>query len=102
MGEEKHKNEKAVMEKKHKLELEEVRKKYENDSLYLASLKEAKNVLGRDFDSMDMDLANDHKNLEDARKELECPVCLEEMKPPMKIWMCSLSHIICEPCKNKL
>ena len=31
---------------------------------------------------------------------MECPVCLEEMKPPKKIFQCSNGHVICELCKN--
>ncbi|KAG5869055.1 hypothetical protein JTB14_032241 [Gonioctena quinquepunctata] len=29
--------------------------------------------------------------------ELECPICMEYMKPP--IWMCSMGHSICNSCK---
>jgi len=35
-----------------------------------------------------------------VRELLECPVCLEEMKPPKKIFQCSNGHVICELCKN--
>ena len=34
------------------------------------------------------------------RDLLECPVCLEEMKPPKKIFQCSNGHVICELCKG--
>ena len=34
-----------------------------------------------------------------VRDLLECPVCLEEMKPPKKIFQCSNGHVICELCK---
>ena len=34
------------------------------------------------------------------RDLLECPVCMEEMKPPKKIFQCSNGHVICEMCKN--
>jgi len=34
------------------------------------------------------------------RDLLECPVCMEEMKPPKKIFQCSNGHVICELCKN--
>jgi hypothetical protein len=37
---------------------------------------------------------------EDVRKELECPVCLEYMKPPIS--MCENGHSICSTCKPKL
>jgi len=35
-----------------------------------------------------------------VRELLECPVCLEEMRPPKKIFQCSNGHVICELCKN--
>ena len=35
----------------------------------------------------------------DLKKELKCPVCFEEMKPPVEIWQCSQGHPICQPCK---
>jgi len=37
---------------------------------------------------------------EDLRKELECPICYEYLKPP--IWMCENGHSICSKCKQKL
>ena len=30
--------------------------------------------------------------------ELECPICLEEMRPPTRIWQCSSGHPVCESC----
>ena len=33
-------------------------------------------------------------------QELECPVCLTEMIPPMKIWTCKSGHSICQLCKR--
>jgi len=32
--------------------------------------------------------------------ELECPVCLTEMLPPMKIWTCKSGHTLCQNCKR--
>ena len=36
----------------------------------------------------------------EIRELLECPVCFEDMKPPVKIFQCSNGLTICEPCKN--
>ena len=30
----------------------------------------------------------------------ECPVCFNQMAPPIKIFQCSNGHHICEPCKS--
>ena len=32
--------------------------------------------------------------------ELECPVYLEEMKPPVRIWQCLSGHAVCELCRK--
>merc|ERR1712172_159417 len=32
----------------------------------------------------------------------ECPVCLEEMAPPTRIFQCRNGHLICETCKRGL
>ena len=31
-----------------------------------------------------------------APSEFECPICLEEMRPPRKIGQCRLGHVICQ------
>jgi len=35
-----------------------------------------------------------------AISELECPVCLEEMRPPVRIWQCVSGHAVCEGCRK--
>merc|ERR1719203_2031377 len=62
----------------------ELERKYEEDRQHLANLRKVTD------------------QLEAARETLECPVCLEIMSPLVRIWMCSASHLICEPCKEKL
>ena len=32
----------------------------------------------------------------------ECPICLELMLPPTKIFTCSNGHLVCGPCKEKV
>lgn len=82
--------------------------KDDDDKQFLANLKDLRDELARDLDKLDLGSDNSafssssNRNLEAARETLECPVCLELMKPPTKIWMCPISHIICEPCINKL
>lgn len=31
-------------------------------------------------------------------EELECPVCLDEMRPPKRIFSCSNAHLFCGRC----
>jgi len=37
-----------------------------------------------------------------ACKELECPICMEVMAPPSRIWQCKMGHVICETCKERV
>jgi len=43
----------------------------------------------------------DAERVETTKSELECPVCMEEMKPPRRIWQCSDGHPVCEFCRKK-
>merc|ERR1711874_776910 len=40
--------------------------------------------------------------IDSARKELECPICMDIMAPPSRIWQCKVGHVICEVCKEKV
>ena len=33
-------------------------------------------------------------------KDFECSVCLDDMRPPIKIFQCRNGHVMCESCKN--
>ena len=43
-----------------------------------------------------------HSNLDMTLfdKDFECSVCLDDMKPPVKIFQCRNGHVMCESCKN--
>merc|ERR1719319_501701 len=82
-------------------------KEQEYDKNAVDKLKQKTNKLAIDLRNLlpDPTIENGSKekeNLEAARATLECPICMELMKPPSKIWMCSSSHIVCEPCRGKL
>ena len=32
------------------------------------------------------------------KEEFECPVCLEQMRPPKQIYSCSSTHLFCQRC----
>lgn len=49
------------------------------------------------IENFDMKRILDHSS---SYSELECPVCLEEMKPPMRIWQCLSGHPVCELCRK--
>ena len=46
--------------------------------------------------------ASDQRKLEAVSELLECPICIQPMRPPSRIWMCGLTHVICESCVNRL
>jgi len=82
-------------------------KEQEYDKNAVDKLKQKTNKLAIDLRNLLPDPTNENgskekDNLEAARATLECPICMELMKPPNKIWMCSSSHIVCEPCRGKL
>jgi hypothetical protein len=33
---------------------------------------------------------------------VECPICMEEAPPPMRLHQCNLGHIICDTCRRKV
>eukprot|EP00092_Neocalanus_flemingeri_P019546 GFUD01021176.1.p1 GENE.GFUD01021176.1~~GFUD01021176.1.p1 ORF type:complete len:257 (+),score=70.36 GFUD01021176.1:57-827(+) len=53
------------------------------------------------IDNVKSPLGNEKVPTLDIGRELECPVCREEMKPPVHIWQCSQGHLVCEPCKTR-
>jgi len=38
------------------------------------------------------------ETLRDAKKDFECPICLENMEPPKEIWQCDAGHTLCGDC----
>merc|ERR1719186_1889290 len=96
-------------EEKRKLELRyteekiDLMKRYNDDENQqaLKDLTKTSNQLGDDLKKLDMD-PNDLKKLDKARATLECPICMEIMEPPTRIWMCPGSHSLCEACKESL
>jgi len=102
------KNNIAIAEKEQKIRDNTVvrntlEKEDKKDRQDLANLKELAKQLTNDRRKLDMDPDSDTTSkLEAARDTLECPVCLNIMNPPLRIWMCSSSHLVCEPCKERL
>merc|ERR1712098_430151 len=37
----------------------------------------------------------------DLSNILQCPVCLDNCKPPLQIWQCREGHILCESCFSR-
>jgi len=84
-----------------------LRKDQDQDKNAVANLKLKTNKLAVDIrnsipDPTNDNCSNEKENLEAAKSSLECPMCMELMKPPTKIWMCPLNHIVCGPCRDKL
>ena len=74
-----------------------------------ASLRQTQKKHEMEVKQLERDIAMTNSQLErlnhpreNARleKEFECPVCLEVMLPPKKIFQCVHGHLICEGCKN--
>ena len=43
-----------------------------------------------------------NNNLLPGFEEFDCPICLERMKPPKKIFQCKNGHVLCETCIEKV
>ena len=67
----------------------------------MCNLKKASAQLTDDMKKLDID-SNVVKQVDDAREMLECPICMEMMSPPTRIWMCEGNHCVCERCKGLL
>ena len=46
--------------------------------------------------------SNSGADIGQAQSCLECPICMEYMSPPKRIWMCPREHLLCEMCRNQL
>ena len=80
----------------------------------LAGLKKRLLEVRRQMEEFELDWDNGKSVAEDngkcvtddsfeaAKSQLECPICLEVMKPPVKIWMCPQTHLVCEDCKDRM
>lgn len=89
-----HAEEKMALEEKHKCKNKDSQKALDN-------LMEISEQLTKEMNKLDID-SNDLESLKEAREILECPICMEMMVPPKRIWRCRDSHNICEDCKDKL
>ena len=100
-----HREEMAETKKRHNEEVDELEnrlgnragnsKRPEEEQKTLIALKEIVKNLVKDLEKLDNE-THETGDMETARKEFECPVCMEMMKPPTRIWMCSASHLVCE------
>merc|ERR1711936_913693 len=36
-----------------------------------------------------------------VNSQFECPVCYEEMRPPVQMFQCRQGHVVCQMCKHK-
>lgn len=95
----------AIIESKYLAEKESIEEKYMKEinkvrNVFMAEIYDMKETI----QSMKIVLAttdDEEEIVEKTRSELECPVCLEEMKPPRRIWQCSDGHPLCENCRKK-
>ena len=98
--EEKHNDEKAQVETK--FETQE-----EKQNVILLKLKKTVEDLTKEIENLEVDpgagvINVPEDGVEEARGHLECPICLEMMRPPTRIWQCPQSHLVCEICRNQL
>ena len=115
--EQKHEREKQEMLRRHKEKTEHLASEEQRILNMLQTHQEKVERLERE-QKKEMDALEDKQNqkTEEIEKQIadyersknghlsntklpECPVCLEEMKPPMRIFSCTNGHLICDDCK---
>jgi len=70
-------------------EMKEVKKKVESlEALISTEMKEMKTMLS-------------NQSMSKNQPKMDCPVCCETIKPPMRLKQCEQGHIICEDCFQK-
>eukprot|EP00092_Neocalanus_flemingeri_P085893 GFUD01108148.1.p1 GENE.GFUD01108148.1~~GFUD01108148.1.p1 ORF type:complete len:262 (+),score=107.40 GFUD01108148.1:55-840(+) len=86
-------------------ETEAIEKKYKNEIEIMSAELETEIIdMKKAIGNLRIILASsteDAERVETTKSELECPVCMEEMKPPRRIWQCSDGHAVCEHCRKK-
>merc|ERR1712241_225729 len=89
-------------DEKHSKEMQDLMtsQKIDQDRKTTENMKLTVGKLTKDLTNLDAGGAN--ADVDAARDDMECPVCMEMMKPPARIWMCSSTHLICETCKFSL
>eukprot|EP00092_Neocalanus_flemingeri_P100064 GFUD01127752.1.p1 GENE.GFUD01127752.1~~GFUD01127752.1.p1 ORF type:complete len:269 (+),score=61.73 GFUD01127752.1:1-807(+) len=51
--------------------------------------------------SLSKALARVRESIIGVNSQFECPVCLEEMKPPVNMFQCRQGHVVCQNCRNQ-
>ena len=94
-----------MIELKLEQKLEQKLEKYVEKKLKQCLKEELKQSLNEELNQLDQKI--NHK-FEDLKEDIkaparapECPICFEELKPPMHIIQCQKGHKLCEPCSQK-
>ena len=88
-----------------KLQQQKLEEKYRGlkkrlDEEYQESRSNSQSLIGKLENAIrNIDL-NRILNQTSSCSELECPICLEEMRPPMRIWQCVSGHPVCDTCRR--
>eukprot|EP00092_Neocalanus_flemingeri_P075302 GFUD01093269.1.p1 GENE.GFUD01093269.1~~GFUD01093269.1.p1 ORF type:complete len:264 (+),score=68.70 GFUD01093269.1:33-824(+) len=51
--------------------------------------------------SLSKALARVRESIVGVNSQFECPVCFEEMKPPVNMFQCRQGHVVCQTCRNQ-
>lgn len=89
---------------KHREEIDQLDQcqQIELDRKSISSMRGTVEKLIKDFNNLDFEAGTKKADVKAAREDMECPVCLETMRPPTRIWMCPSTHLICESCRHSL
>ena len=87
----------------------------EKDEDILAEKEKLRNRFEKEMESLDDQMTKNKRKGSDLERALqsrmkfaripktpECPICLEEMKPPTQIFNCNNGHLVCGGCRPKV
>ncbi len=76
---------------------------FEQMSGHVSHLEQSYTVLTKKVPFYTIGMTGSQPNLSllGLEKEFECSVCLEEMRPPAKIFACRNGHVMCGECQQR-
>ena len=87
----------------------------EKDKDILAEKEDLRTRFEKEMESLDEQMTKNKRKTSDLERALqsrmkfvripktpECPICLEEMRPPTQIFNCNNGHLVCGECRPKV
>merc|ERR1712098_832732 len=94
-----------LMKRIAELEIEQLNKRVLDKKKELHALRtkmeEKKTEINAFIKDVEKEIRKTTIEKQDLSYILQCPVCLDNCKPPLQIWQCREGHILCESCFSR-